>query len=122
MQKVLLNIAGGACVALGVLGIFLPLLPTTPFLLLASACYLRSSERSYRWLMSNRYLGAYIKGIKEERAMPVSAKIVTVGVLWASLIFSIYKIDQMFIDFLLIGVGICTSTMIFRMKTLKKGL
>jgi uncharacterized protein len=120
ITKLLLNAAGCVCIFLAVLGIFLPLLPTTPFLLLASACFLRGSERLHNWLMNNRVLGQYLRNIREKRGIPLRAKILTIGVLWASLLFSIYKLDLIILQSILVLVGICTSTLILRMKTLKQ--
>ena len=80
--KGLLIVAGSLSLALGVLGIFLPLLPTTPFLLLAAACYVRSSEALYRRLLANRYLGPYIRSYREGRGLPLGAKVATIALLW----------------------------------------
>ncbi len=65
---------GTLFVGLGVLGAVLPLLPTTPFLLLAAACYARSSARFYRWLLDNRFFGPSIRAWRRDRSMPVKAK------------------------------------------------
>jgi uncharacterized membrane protein YbaN (DUF454 family) len=118
--KVILNIVGSVSLVLGVLGIFLPLLPATPFLLLASACYLRGSERLHGWLMSNRVLGTYIKNIQQRRGIPLRAKIVTITILWLSLLFSIYRIDILLLQLMLCFIGITSSAFIFRIKTLKE--
>jgi uncharacterized membrane protein YbaN (DUF454 family) len=118
--KVLLNIAGTVFVALGILGAFLPLLPATPFLLLASACYLRGSDRLYRRLMGSRYLGSYIRNFQEKKGMPVRAKVITIAILWASLAFSIYRVEPAILDTTLIVVGIGVTTLILCIKTLKE--
>src|SRR3546814_17415146 len=70
--KTLFNIAGTLALVLAVMGLFLPLLPTTPFLLLASACYVRGSERMHRWLLGHRILGPYLIGIQTGRGIPRS--------------------------------------------------
>ncbi|MFH0931814.1 MAG: YbaN family protein, partial [Candidatus Zixiibacteriota bacterium] len=74
-----LIITGTFFVGLGVLGIFLPLLPTTPFLLLAAACYARSSKRFYNWLLNNRWFGSYIKDYKEGKGVPSKVKAISIS-------------------------------------------
>jgi len=74
LSRLALILAGNFFVALGILGIFLPLLPTTPFLLLAAACYFKSSERFYNWLMSNKWLGNYFKNYREKKSIPLKVK------------------------------------------------
>jgi uncharacterized membrane protein YbaN (DUF454 family) len=90
--QALLIVAGTISVALGVIGIFLPLMPTTVFLLLAAACYARSSERFYRRLIDHRFLGAYIRNSREGRGMRRRDKVVTLAMLWigigATMIFT----------------------------------
>ena len=120
LAKALLNIAGTVFVALGILGAFLPLLPATPFLLLASACYIRGSDRLYRWLMGNRYLGPYIRNFQEKRGMPMKAKVVSIVILWVSLAFSIYRVEPVILDTTLIAVGVGVTTLILCIKTLKE--
>ena len=83
--KALLVIGGTVCVALGVIGIFLPLMPTTVFLLMAAYCYARSSDRFYQKLVNHRILGIYIKSARGGRGMPRRAKIITLVLLWASI-------------------------------------
>ena len=117
--KVILNIFGTVFLIFGIVGLFLPLLPTTPFLLLASACYVRGSKRLHNWLMTNKYLGPYITNIKEKRGMPLKAKVVTITVLWASLLFSIHRLDSLLLDSTLIIVGIGVTTLILKLRTLE---
>lgn len=86
-----LLIAGGTlALGLGAVGVFLPFLPTTPFLLLAAACYLRSSPWLYTRLMGSRVLGKYIQDYYEHRRMVRKAKAVTVSLLWLTIGFSCY--------------------------------
>jgi len=120
-KKALLVAAGSLCIVLAVLGVFLPLLPTTPFLLLASACYVRSSERLHRWLMGNRVLGTYIRNFQERRGIPLRAKVVTVALLWLSLLYSIYRLDFLLLESMLLVMGLVSSALILRTKTLKEG-
>ena len=120
-KKALLVAAGSLCIVLAVLGVFLPLLPTTPFLLLASACYVRSSERLHGWLMGNRLLGGYIRNFKERRGIPLRAKFVTVALLWLPLLYSVYRLDILWLELLLVLMGLTWSVLILRMKSLREG-
>ncbi|HYV06769.1 MAG TPA: YbaN family protein [Blastocatellia bacterium] len=120
LSKVVLNILGTVFLFVGVLGVFLPLLPATPFLLLASACYVRGSETLHSWLMNHRYLGPYITNIKDKRGMPRRAKIITITILWASLLYSIYRVHPFWLDCTLIIVGIGVTTLILKLKTLQE--
>ncbi|MDD4904210.1 MAG: YbaN family protein [Candidatus Bipolaricaulis sp.] len=81
----LLIVAGALCVAVGVVGILLPILPTTPFLLLAAFLFARSSSRCHRWLLTNRLCGDYVRRYLEHRAMSRRHKIVTLILLWTGI-------------------------------------
>ena len=85
LLRPLLLVLGTLFVILGVVGMFLPILPTTPFLLLAAACYARSSDRFLHWLLNNRLFGAYVRNYREGRGMPRSTKILTLVALWLTL-------------------------------------
>lgn len=120
ITKLALIIVGSISVLLGIAGIFLPLVPTTPFLLLASACYLRGSKRLHAWLMRNRYLGHYLEGFQQGRGIPLRAKIITIALLWGSILFSVYKVDVIAVKSIMILIGVAISTLILRMKTFKE--
>jgi hypothetical protein len=120
-KKALLVAVGSVSLALAVLGVFLPLLPTTPFLLLASACYVRSSERLHGWLMGNRLLGGYIRNFKERRGVPVRAKVVTIVLLWLPLLYSVYRLDLFWVELLLVLMGVTWTVVIIRMKSFRDG-
>lgn len=82
-------IAGGSfSLILGFIGIFLPLLPTIPFLLLAAACYFRGSEGMHKWLISNKWLGNYIKNYQEGKGIQPKAKILSISLLWITIGYS----------------------------------
>jgi len=85
LARFLLVGGGTISVALGIAGVFLPLLPTTPFLLLAAALYSRSSERFHTWLLSNRWFGEYIRRYSERRSMTRRHKGFTLALLWTVL-------------------------------------
>ena len=114
----LLIVAGTLSVALGALGILLPLLPTTPFLLLAAFCYGRSSDRFYRKLISNRVFGKYLQNYREGRGIPMQQKIITILLLWASIGSSIYFLAApMWASVLLLAIASGVSVFLISVKT-----
>ncbi|MBD3418763.1 MAG: DUF454 family protein [Chitinivibrionales bacterium] len=118
--KVLLITLGTVCVVLGAAGIFLPLLPTTPFLLLAAACYARSSQQFYRWLTTNKYFGEYIRNFREHKAIPLRAKIFSVSLIWVTIGFSIVWIVPLFVvKVLLLAVAVAVTLLILSYETLR---
>lgn len=118
-MKIVLVTFGCLFMVLAVLGVFLPLLPTTPFLLLASACFVRGSERLHGWLLTNRLFGEYLRNIEEKRGIPLKGKIMTLILLWASLAFSIYTVRPLLLKGMLVLIGLGVSAWILRMKTLR---
>jgi uncharacterized membrane protein YbaN (DUF454 family) len=120
--KPLLLAAGTVCLVLGAIGIFLPILPTTPFLLLSAACYFRSSERMYNWLLGNRWFGKYIKNYREGKGIPLKTKVLAVAVLWAGILYSaIMVVDELFVAqlaLLIIALGV--SVHLIRLPTFRK--
>lgn len=118
-MKILLNVIGSIAVVLAILGIFLPLLPTTPFLLLASACYVRGSERLHRWLLNNRLFGEYLRNIENKRGMPLRGKIITLALLWASISYSIWTVKPVLLKGMLAVIAIGVTILLLRMKTLE---
>jgi len=120
MKKNLLIAAGSLMVGLGILGIFLPLLPTTPFLLLAAACYIRSSRRFYEWLINNRWLGRYIRDYREKRGVPAAAKIVSLFLLWATIgVSAVFVADALWLRVILIIIAVGVTTHILSLRTIK---
>ena len=117
--KVLLAGAGCVSTALGIIGIFLPLLPTTPFLLLAAACFVRSSERLYGWLIHHRWLGAYIRNYRDHRAITRTAKVVTLGLLWLTIGYSVVAVARAgWLRALLLCIAAGVTLHVLRLRTL----
>ena len=117
IRRWLLIACGMLCVAVGVIGIFVPLLPTTSPLLLAAFCFARSSPRFYHWLLHNRVFGSYIKNYREGRGMPLRSKVVTLGLLWLTIGFSIIYIAPWWIKVLLLLIAVGVSIHILWIKT-----
>jgi len=119
--KILLIIAGSLSVILGFIGIFVPVWPTTPFLLLAAACYIRSSERLYTWLISNRWFGDYIRKYREGQGIPVRIKILSLALLWLSIGFSVLVvIPWLFLKIILLIIAGLVTCHILRLKSCKE--
>lgn len=117
IRKVILIVAGTVFVSLGVLGIFLPLLPTTVFLLLAAYCYSHSSERFHDWLLNNRWCGAYIRNYKDGKGISVRQKASTILILWASISFSLWVLAAGFwlnLLMFVIAVGVTLHLVLLR--------
>jgi uncharacterized membrane protein YbaN (DUF454 family) len=119
--KFFLNLVGMLALALGIAGLFLPLVPTTPFLLLASACFMRGSERMHRWLLGNRVFGKAIRDYEEKRAVPRRAKIAGIFVLWASMSISIYLMPPVWLKLMLVAIGAAVTIYLWRLRTLEPG-
>lgn len=79
---------------LGIIGIFVPVLPTTPFLLLAAALYFRSSPRLYGLLLSHKTLGPYIRNFREHKSIPLRVKVISVSMVWASLLYCAFLFSE----------------------------
>lgn len=121
LSKLALILAGDFFVALGILGIFLPLLPTTPFLLLAAACYFRSSERFYNWLINNKWLGNYIKNYREKKSIPLKIKVITLSILWLVIGYSAFLIVNIFLlKVILILIAVGVTIHVLSLRTLKQ--
>lgn len=118
--KIMLIVIGTICVILGIAGIFLPLLPTTPFLLLAAFCYSRSSARFYHWLITNRWFGEYIRNYREGRGMPLKQKVIALSLLWLTMSYSIwFVVSQWWVQLILLSIAVSVTIHLVRMKTFR---
>jgi uncharacterized membrane protein YbaN (DUF454 family) len=118
--RALLIAVGLLSVVVGAVGIFVPLLPTTVFLLLAAACFIRSSDRLYRWLTTNRVFGSYIRNYREHRAMPAGAKWCAISVLWLTIGTSAAIVAVPWVRVLLVVVAVGVTVLISRIRTLER--
>jgi len=107
--KVIYLISGILSLILGTIGIVIPILPTTPFLLLSAACFLRSSERFYNWLINNKILGSYIRNYREGKGMPIKVKLFTISILWITILISIFLINTVWVRIILIIIAIAVT-------------
>jgi len=121
LLRVLLKILGTFLVGLAILGIVLPLFPTTPFLLLALACYAKSSRKLHRWLLTNRWFGTYLRNYKERKGIPLKVKVLAILFLWLTIGYSaIFLIKIFLIKIAFFIIAACVSIHILSIPTLKK--
>ena len=117
--KTLLIILGSLSIGIGILGIFLPLLPTTPFLLLGAACYIRGSRKLYTWLIQHKWLGAYIINYRENRSISRKTKITSIILLWSSIGYSmVFVISSTLVRLALFIITVGVTAHLLSLKTL----
>ena len=109
---------GWLSVLLGVIGIFVPVLPTTPFLLLAAACFVRSSRRFYLWLVNHKHLGPWIRDYLEGNGIPLKGKVYAIGLMWASIGLSCYLVPMPWARAFMLTSAVLVTLSILRQKTL----
>jgi uncharacterized membrane protein YbaN (DUF454 family) len=111
-------VAGTISLVLGAVGIVLPVLPTTPFLLLALACYLRSSERMTHWMLNNKYFGKYIKNYKEGKGIPLKTKLFALTILWTTIVFSaVFIVSLLVVQIILFSVAVAVTIHLAKIPT-----
>ena len=110
-MKTLYIALGTLSLALGILGIFLPLLPTTPFLLLTAALYFKSSPRLYNWLLNHKHLGPYIRNFRENKA---------ISLMWITMLYCVFFIiPYIWVKVILLIIAAGVTYHILSFKTLK---
>lgn len=113
-------ISGFILVGVGIVGMFLPLLPTTIFFILAAWCFARSSERFHYWLHNNRFFGKYLRNYRVKGGMTVKSKVITISILMAGILFSIlYATDNIIVRILLAAILIGVSWHLIALKTIR---
>ena len=114
-------ILGSLFLGIGILGVFLPLLPTTPFLVLSAACYARGSERFYNWLLNNRWFGNYIRNYLEGKGIPWKSKVATIALLWVTIGCSAaFAVQSLAVRIVLIVIAIGVTTHVILIRTLRQ--
>ena len=113
-------ITGSISLTLGIIGMFLPLLPTTPFLLLTAACYARGSSRLHNWLLNNKLFGKYIRNYREGKGIPARSKVLALTLLWLTIGYPIfYVIPILIVKIILLTIAILVSIYIMSLPTLR---
>ncbi|MCW8848906.1 MAG: YbaN family protein [Melioribacteraceae bacterium] len=119
MKNIVFILLGGLFVIIGVIGIFVPLLPTTIFLIIASYFFMKSSPKLNEKLVNNKYLGPYIRNFQGNKGMPKRSKINAISLLWISILISAYFFTELFaIRILLLIIAISVTIYLLKLKTL----
>jgi uncharacterized protein len=118
-KKRLLIVFGFVTLSLGIIGVFLPILPTTPFLLLSAWAWMKSSNSFYTWLINNRFLGTYISNYKEKRGITRLHKTITLGMLWIGITYAaIFVSQRLWLTLLLFAIAVGVTIHLTLLKTL----
>lgn len=122
MLKKLFTALGVISLALGILGAFLPLLPTTPFVLLSAYLFAKSSEKFHQRLLNHKIFGQLIRDYNEDKSIPLHAKIIAIVTMWPSMLFAIFYIatDKLWLQILLATIATGVTIHILRYKTKKR--
>ncbi|MCC8154766.1 MAG: YbaN family protein [Tannerellaceae bacterium] len=121
-KQILYISLGSFFLVLGAIGIFVPLLPTTPFWLLTSWFYIRSSQKLYDRVMANKYFGSYMKAYLEDKSIPLRVKILSVGIMWTSMtLTAVFLIEMVWVKLILLFIAIGVSWHILSFPTRKAG-
>jgi hypothetical protein len=114
-------IAGTIALIIGAIGVFLPVIPTTPLVLLAAACYYRGSDRLHAWILSSRWFGETIKNYQEGRGLTRDTKLRAVSMMWVMILISAwFFVSSLFVRVAIICVAIGVTVYLVRLPTLEK--
>jgi len=113
-------VAGTISLGIGAIGIFIPLLPTTPLLLLSAACYYKGSKRMHHWMLNNKWFGTYIKNYKEGRGIPLRTKVFIVALLWTAISYSAFLAKTFIVQIVLFFIAVAVSVHIVTLPTFRK--
>ena len=118
VKRLLFTILGTLFLGIGCIGLILPILPTTPFLILAAACYVRGSDRIYRWMMRNRLFGEFIKNYMEGKGIKAKQKGITLVFLWIMILLTtVYMIDNDLLRITLFSIALAVTVHILKLPT-----
>lgn len=119
VKRVIYLVIGTLALVLGAIGLFLPVLPTTPFVILAAACYLRSSKRMHAWILRSELFGETIENYQAGRGLKRDTKIRALGLMWAAIsISAFFFVDQLIFRGAMFLVASGVTVYILRLPTL----
>lgn len=111
---------GSVLVAVGVVGIFVPLLPSMIFFLMALGCYGKSSPGAYEWMTTNRLFGRHLREYREGKGATIPAKIMSIASIWVGIGLSVYLIDNIIVTVILGVIAASVSMHLVRLPTLQR--
>jgi len=121
IKRLLFVTLGTLFLGVGIVGIVVPILPTTPFLLLATSFYARGSDKFHDWLLNSRILGTYVRHYIDGKGMPLKIKLFTIVFLWTAISFTAaFAVDELVVRITLVLVAIGVSVHVFLIKSNKK--
>jgi uncharacterized membrane protein YbaN (DUF454 family) len=118
VKRGIFTVLGTVFLVIGAIGIVLPVLPTTPLLLLAAACYIRGSPRLYHWMLHNRVFGEFLRNYQAGRGITRRHKLMALALLWGAIGYSVvYVVDHVVVQSLLVLIAIAVSVHLIRLPT-----
>jgi uncharacterized membrane protein YbaN (DUF454 family) len=120
VKTLILTALGFLFLGLGAVGAFVPVLPTTPFVLLAAGCFYSCNRRIHAWLKKNPFFGPYLENYRTRQGISLRLKITSIAMLWAGLIISALIVKTLWIYIVLAAVGIGVTAHLLRIKTKEK--
>lgn len=119
--RFVLIVLGTLSLALGIIGIFVPGLPTTPFILLTAGLYMRSSDRLYKWVINNRFVGGYVNDFQKSKSIPFQTKLYSIAMMWTMIgISTLFFIESLWGKGLVVLAGVVGTVVVgFVIKTRK---
>lgn len=111
---------GTLFLGLGVIGVVVPGLPTTPFILLAAAFYVRSSDRMYSWLLNHRVFGKIVGNFQRTKSISLQAKVISIATMWVMILLSIFLfIDKRIVEIIVASLGAIGTGVLLLIPTTK---
>jgi hypothetical protein len=119
--KILFVVLGLISLVVGILGVFLPLLPATPFLLFSAWSFAKSSDKLYNWLMNHKVLGTIIRDYRDEKSLTIRIKISAILLLWVSMLYSIFYVvnEKLWLQLILATIATGVTIHLLTLKTKK---
>ena len=119
VKKLILTASGCICLGLGAVGVVLPVMPTTPFVLLAALCFSAGNNKIAKWLQQSRVFGPYIENYHTKQGVSRTRKAVSIIFVWTGLIISMVMVQSLWICVMLVMVGVGVTIHLLLIKTKK---